>query len=170
VILVLLGPPGSGKTHLGERLRGTLGFCFEDEEAALVRRYGSRQGFLRWKAEALAERERQIRARVESSATPVVIESTGVSDQPMLESLARDFRVVRVKVIAGRDTCVGRVRSRPDGRNLNNAPDDAERFHDRWVREIEPRYAFDLELATDARAEDDLIQAVGALVEAASRG
>jgi len=170
VILVLLGPPGSGKTHLGERLCATLGLSFEDEEAAWVRRYGSRQTFLGSKPDALAEREQQIRARVESSTAPLVIESTGVSDQPVLESLARDFRVLLVKVIAARDTCVERVGSRPRGRHLNNAPDDAGRFHDFWMREIEPRYAFDLELATDARAESDLVQAVRSLVDAAARG
>ncbi len=46
LLIALIGPPGSGKTHLGQRIQDELGFAFRDVERELVERHGSRAAFL----------------------------------------------------------------------------------------------------------------------------
>jgi shikimate kinase len=160
LLIALLGPPGAGKTHLGRRIGAVLGFAFDETEKELLERYGSREAFMRSKGEALADLERELRGRLASSTVPVVIEGTGLSDGPMLGRLAHDFPTLWVKVYAARELCVARVRDRERGRNLSNDPDQAGSFHDFWLREVAPRYAFDLELVNDGRSDAELLQAL----------
>ena len=165
LLIALLGPPGSGKTHLGRRIRASLGFAFDETEKQLLERYGSREAFVRSKDQALAELERDLRTRLASSSVPVVIEATGHSDGPMLGRIAHDFPMLWIKVYADRELCVARVRSRERGRNLSNDADQAGSFHDFWLREVAPRFAFDLELVNDGRSDADLLQALAERVK-----
>jgi shikimate kinase len=165
LLIALLGPPGAGKTHLGRRMGALLGFAFGETEKELLERYGSTEAFVRHKDAALAELEREIRARLASSSVPVVIEATGLSDGPMLGRLAHDFPMLWIKVHAPRELCVARVRSRERGRNLSNDPDQTGSFHDFWLREVAPRYAFDLELVNDGRSDAELLQTLAERVK-----
>jgi hypothetical protein len=120
---------------------------------------------VRSKDEALAELERELRGRLASSAVPVVVEATGLSDGPMLRRLADDFPTLWIKVYAARELCVVRVQSRERGRNLSNDPEQARSFHDFWLREVAPRYAFDLELVNDGRSDAESLQALAERVK-----
>ncbi len=105
-----------------------------------------------------------MRARLAASPVPVVIESTGLSDGPMLARLRRDFPVLWIKVHAPRDVCVARVQTRAAGGNLSNDPQQAGEFHDLWLREVEPRYAFDLEITSDGSPDRAFLQALAARI------
>lgn len=164
MIVALIGPPGSGKTHLGLLLASSLGFDFVETEKELIERYGSREAFIADKRAALAELERSLRGRAASSAVAVVIEGTGLSDGPMLNRLRADFPCVFVEVFAPRALCVSRVQAREHGRNLSNDPEETARFHDFWLREVAPRYAFDLEVVNDGASDAAIVRAVSELV------
>ena len=165
LLIVLIGPPGAGKTHLGQRIHASLGFAFRDAEQELLARYGSSEAFVKEKGTALAALEREIRARLGASRVPVVIESTGLSDAPMLARLEQDFPVLWIKVHAPRDVCVARVKSRAAGHNFSNDPRQAAEFHDFWLREVAPRYSFDLEVVSDGSSEDAFLHALAERVE-----
>jgi shikimate kinase len=164
-LVVLLGPPGAGKTQLGHRLARDLGLDFEELEYALLAQYGSRDAFAARKAQALAELEADLVRRVRASRVPVVIESTGLSDREMLGRLARDHRVLFVRVSAPEETCVQRVARRVPGRNFSNDPDAARGFHRHWIEAIAPTYRCDLELESDGDLEP-LVASVAALLAA----
>jgi shikimate kinase len=170
LIIALIGPPGSGKTYLGHLIHSSLGCAFSETERDLIERYGSLEEFLKHKPAALAELERELRSRAESSPVPLVIESTGLSDGPMLDRLRRDFPLLLVKVWAPRDQCVERVRDREPGRNLNNDPEATAQFYDFWVREVEPRFEFDLALVNDGRCDSEVLLALSGLLSARAQG
>ena len=149
--VVLLGPPGSGKTHLGLRLNRELGYAYIDRERRLVEGYGSVEAFAADKAAALAAIEDELWALEGPEGPPVVVESTGVSDRLMLEGLMRRATTVLVRVDAPRRVCVDRVRRRPAGGNFNNDARFTATFHDHWCAEIAPTYAFDLVIRNDGR-------------------
>ena len=165
LLIALIGPPGSGKTYLGQRIQAQLGLAFRDVERELVERYGSRASFVKDKSAALAALEGEVRERLAASPVPVVIESTGLSDGPMLVRLGQEFPVLWIKVHAPRELCVARVQSRGGGGNLSNDPQQAAEFHDFWLREVEPRYSFDLQVANDGSADGAFLLELAARVE-----
>jgi shikimate kinase len=161
-IVALLGPSGSGKTYLARLISTSLGLRFHDAEKALLEIHGSREAFLKSKQAALADLERELRARVASSTVDWVIEASGLSDGPMLRRLQADFPLLLVKVFAPRALCVERVRQRASGSNLLSDPDEARMFHDFWVREVAPRYAFDLEVVNDGASDARIVEQIAA--------
>jgi shikimate kinase len=169
ILIVLLGPPGAGKTHLGRRIQESLGFAFRDVEQELLERYGSREAFVKDKSTALAAQERELRSRLASSPVPIILESTGLSDGPMLARLRQEFPVLWIKVDAPRELCVARVQSRPAGGNFSNDPQQAGEFHDFWRREVEPRYSFDLEVVTDGSPDAEFLDRLAERVTACPR-
>jgi shikimate kinase len=165
LLIVLIGPPGAGKTHLGQRIQTELGYAFRDVERELLERYGSRAAFVQDKSAALAALEADVRARLASSDVPVVIESTGLSDAPMLARVRQEFAVLWIKVHAPRDVCMSRVQRRAAGGNLSNDARRAGEFHDFWLREVEPCYCFDLEVENDGSPDRAFLQDLAARVE-----
>jgi len=53
-VVLLLGPPGSGKTTIGEEL-GRRGLRWREWEPVILARWGSREAFVARKAEALPQ-------------------------------------------------------------------------------------------------------------------
>src|SRR6185503_19987574 len=109
VFIVLIGPPGAGKTSIGEGLAEELGWNFEDAEKLLLERYGSREVALANQDAVLADLETAYRSRAGTSDGPIALESTRLSERDILLRLARDFEVAFLKVRASADTCVERV-------------------------------------------------------------
>ena len=64
----------------------------------ILERWGTRGAFLRNKAEALPELHDEIERWIDSSPTPAVVESTGLSDARLLDRLqaSRGALVVRL--------------------------------------------------------------------------
>ncbi len=143
-----MGPPGSGKSFLGAHLaRAGLG-SYRELEPILREKFGAEDTFLSNKRAALEFLVRSYRDQLAHAERPVAIETTGVSDRPILEQLAREHRVAIAHVNADRAVCVDRVVARPPGRNIS-ATVDRERvgaFYDLWHERIAPTYRFDLVL------------------------
>jgi hypothetical protein len=125
-VIVLLGPPGSGKSTIGARL-AELGFRWTDRERDLVERWGSREAFLSSKTEALPALHEGLRAAIGPGRPPLVIESTGISEREFIDDIQRLFPAFLVRLDVARETAALRVRSREPGRHLNTVParDDA---------------------------------------------
>ncbi|MDJ0523711.1 MAG: shikimate kinase [Planctomycetota bacterium] len=148
-VVVLLGPPGSGKSWLGRRLQESLGWSFRDTERELLERYGSRDAFIQDKEAALQGIERELGERIASSSVPVVFESTGLSDRELVLRLMRECESMLVKVFASEDLCVERVRNRRPGVHLNDDPEWTRQFHRMWCRDVAPSYRFDSEISNE---------------------
>ena len=81
-IVVLLGPPGSGKTTIGEIL-GRRGLRWRDWESIILQRWSSGENFIANKVEALPALHDEMLAWIASSQTVAVFETTGLSDAPL---------------------------------------------------------------------------------------
>jgi adenylate kinase family enzyme len=74
--VVLMGPPGAGKSYLGCLLRDQLGMIYTPLEPELRSRFGSGAEFLSRKVEALAFIEATLTQQQAAVDRPVVVEST----------------------------------------------------------------------------------------------
>jgi hypothetical protein len=88
-VVVLLGPPGSGKSTVGAVLGG-LGLRWRDWEPMILERWGSREEFVAAKPVALPWLHDEIVHWIDSDDVLAVIETTGLSDAPLLDRLDRD--------------------------------------------------------------------------------
>jgi chloramphenicol 3-O-phosphotransferase len=121
-VVVLLGPPGSGKTAIGEALsRG--GLRWRNWELEILERWGTRDEFVRNKATALPALHDEIRSWIAAADVPAVFETTGLSDAALLDELdaAGDALIVRLDV--PEEVAVTRVMQREPGRHLTDDPD-----------------------------------------------
>ena len=158
-VVVLLGAPGSGKSTIGEAL-GRRGLRWRDREPEILARWGSLAGFAAHKAEALPALHAEIMAWVAEGGAPAVVESTGLSDAPLLDTLARDHDCLVVRLDVSAAGAAARVAGREAGRQLS---DDAganravwQAFHDVVV----PSRAVDLVLSTEVLGPDAVAGAV----------
>lgn len=85
--IVLIGPPGCGKSHLGRLLISSGVADYVELEPILVERFGKGEEFLANKTAALAFIAKHFRDRIANADTVIAFESTGLSDWPMLEEL-----------------------------------------------------------------------------------
>lgn len=118
-VIVLLGPPGAGKSAIGEEL-GRRGLRWRSWEQAAVDRWGTRDEFLADKEEALAWLHAEIEAWIETAGTAAVVESTGLSDASFLDRLAADRRAFTVRLDVSADTARQRIASRRVGEHLTD--------------------------------------------------
>ena len=157
--VVLMGPPGCGKSYLGNRLKQQGMASYVEIEPLLVERFGTGQEFARNKARALAFLRQCVHEQLAERVGVVAFESTGLSDRPLLEEIQRSHRVALIKLMTPKSTCLERIGARAAGRNLSNDVAASERFWDYWHREIAPGYNFDLEIdGEDAGTASEVIR------------
>ncbi len=152
--VVLMGPPGAGKTRLAERARAELGLSFTSLEPEPIRPFGRGAEFARHKSEALAILEAALLAQHRQGPRPVLIESTGLSDRPILERLATDHRVALLRLGASASTCLWRVSERARGVHHDDDLDRARIQIDHWFRTVAPGYRYDRTIWNDGPGED----------------
>jgi shikimate kinase len=160
--IILIGPPGSGKSYLGRYL-ADLGIAHYTElEPILVRRFGRGTQFAQNKQAALAFLQEQYHQELGNTRQVVVLESTGLSDRPIIEEIARQYRCLFVRVDTTKDVCIKRVAHREHDRNISNDVEFAQTFYDFWQREIAPSFTFDV-VVTGENVEEAIKQIRNAL-------
>jgi shikimate kinase len=160
-VVVLLGAPGSGKSTVGEAL-GRRGLRWRDLEPEILARWDSLAGFAARKAEALPELHAEILAWVAGPGAPAVVESTGLSDAPLLDALARDHDCLVVRLDVSAAGAAARVAGREAGRHLS---DDAGANRAVWQAfqdVVVPSRCADLVLDTEALAPGAVADVVAA--------
>jgi hypothetical protein len=118
-VVVLLGAPGSGKTAVGEEL-ARRGLRWREWEVWILARWGSREAFVAGKADALPALHSAIRSWIADTGPPAAIETTGLSDAPFLDALAREHRCLVVRLDVAEDEAQSRVASRARDRHLSD--------------------------------------------------
>jgi shikimate kinase len=123
--VVLLGPPGSGKSTVGAAL-GRLGLRWREWEPSILERWRSRDDFIAEKRTALPWLHDEIIRWIDSDRTVAVIETTGLSDAPLLDRLQGSL-VVRLDV--SERVAMSRVGARQPNQHLT---DDIESNRAIW--------------------------------------
>src|SRR5687767_1611426 len=118
--IILIGPPGAGKSYLGRALAERGIAHYTELEPILMRRFGQGAQFAQHKLAALAFLRDHYHQELQQTGHVVVIESTGLSDRPIIEAIAQQYRCLFVKVDAAKDLCLTRVAQRERGRNVSN--------------------------------------------------
>jgi dephospho-CoA kinase len=161
-VVVLLGPPGSGKSAVGAALR-RHGFRWRDWEQVLVDRWGSRDAFVEHKASALPQLHDAILEWLAEDRVAAVLETTGLSDAPLLGEIRRRYPSRFVRLDVSEETALDRVRSRPGGAHLSDEVEDNRRVWRAFDRLIRPHQPVDLVVDTESSSVDATASAVAAL-------
>jgi shikimate kinase len=163
-VVVLWGPPGSGKSTIGEEL-GRRGLRWREWESVILERWGSRERFVEHKAEALPELHAEILAWIASDRSIAVIETTGLSDAPLVSALQGSGDALVVRLDVSEDEALRRVAVRQQGRHLNDDVAD-NRAVWRACQEQADRLDVDLVVDTEVVAAQSAVAAITAALEA----
>lgn len=163
-VVVLLGPPGSGKSTIGRELE-RMGFRWREWEEVILQRWGSRDAFVRAKAEALPELHREIRAWVDTGGSIAAIETTGLSDAPLLDELQRDGVCFIVRLDLSLNEAIQRVASRPRDRHLTDDEDANRQLWHVYDEIVLPHRHADLVIDTGTVGPDRAALLIAAAVE-----
>jgi len=150
-VVVLLGAPGSGKSTVGEAL-GRRGLRWRDREPEILARWGSLAGFAAHKAEALPALHAEILAWVAEAGAPAVVESTVLSDAPLLDALARDHDCLVVRLDVSAAGAAARVAGREAGRHLSDGAGANRAVWQAFQDVVLPSRCADLVFDTEALA------------------
>lgn len=119
---ILVGPKGSGKTHIGTVLQQELGLRFLRVESIWLSLAPEEDG---WKKVEMA---------IDHELTDVediIIESLGAGEgfNGLRESLAKKYRLRFIKVSANLDECLRRVRTRNSAEHIPVSDEQVERYN-----------------------------------------
>ena len=139
-----MGPPGSGKSTIGNRLNARGIASYVELEPIIVKKFGEGEEFIPKRPEAHRWIRDFYREQITTSEKPVVYETTGISDRDFHQELSTNYKLFYVGVVTCRSLCLERVKTRPRGHNVNASSVSTGEFYDYWYSEIEPTYKFDL--------------------------
>jgi hypothetical protein len=149
--LVLMGPAGSGKSHLGAVLHERGIARFRELEPLLREKFGSGPAFGARIREAGAFVWDSYQEQLRQTGPAPVFGSAGIDDRPLLERLQRNHSIGFVHVDTPPELCVERVVSRPPEGNINHTTDRERmrRYMDLWRAKIFPMYDYALTVSGD---------------------
>lgn len=152
-LLILVGPKGSGKTHIGTVLERHLGIRFLRVEP-IFRAHRNGPG-------AMAEVEREI-DRALAEAGVVAIESTGAAPDLVEYWRGRYEHVVLARVCASDETCFRRFLERDASAHI---PVSDDRFREVNERAAQASFDWDCELDNErALTDEDIVRAISAVL------
>lgn len=133
-VIVLMGPPGSGKTPIGHELSSRFGYRYTDYEAEQVERYGPLELFVNHRKKAVRELHEEILRSIDASLPPLVVETTALSERVFIESICDKFTAFIVLLETTASTALSRIEARPRGQNLSNASGTNRLIIDRFIQ------------------------------------
>lgn len=158
---VLMGPPGAGKSFIAKALRDSGVARYTELEPRLIREFGEYEEFVANKEGALRFIQNHLEAEL-ADPTPVLFESTGISDRAMLVDLGKRYPLVLIKVKTPKSICMERIGRRSPGRNITNDLWNNDRVYEHWCAEVEHSYGFDLEV--DGSDAESAVNEISALI------
>ena len=156
--ILLMGPPGSGKSTLGNELYKRGLATYTELEPLIVEMFGRGEAFVPKRPQAHRWIRNFYRQQLAEANLPIVIETTGIGDRAFLQELAQSYVLMLVMLDTPRDLCLDRVHSRPKGHHVSAPGKPVDEFYDDWHSQTKPTYEFDLSVSGT-----DLEQAVGAV-------
>ena len=156
--ILLMGPPGCGKSTLGNELHNRGIAAYTELEPLIVEMFGSGDDFVPKRPQAHRWIRDFYRQQLANTKLPIVIETTGIGDRRFLQELVQNHSLLLVMLTTSREICVDRVRTRPKGRNVDAPGKSFQEYYDDWHSQTKPTYTFDLSVSGT-----DLEQAVRAI-------
>jgi shikimate kinase len=156
-LYIIIGLKGSGKTFIGKLIEDRFNIPFVRVENIFKNikqdRHFSDKSYIK---EGFKLLEKEIRKRFEE-ADALTMESTGLTDGfgQLLESLKKDFTVKLIKVHAGPELCLKRVKERESKEHINVSDNDVKK-----INELALKVKFDYDLVIDNNniTGDDIIR------------
>ena len=161
-VVVLLGPPGSGKSTVGAAL-GRFGLRWRDWEPTILERWGSRQGFLAEKQLALPWLHDEIIRWIESDERRAVVETTGLSDAPLLDRLDRAGMSFVARLDVSEAAAMLRVQERPRNQHLTDDVESNRAIWRAFDELVMPNRRFDAAFDTEALSAERIAAQISAL-------
>ena len=151
-VIMLIGPKGSGKTHIGSVLEKTTNIPFLRVEPIWLSLTAGQDGWY--------EVERAIQDHLVENDM-VFIESLGVSEgfERLRNKLQRKYAIKYVKIRALPETCLERVRNRNKADHISVSDDNVEQYN-RFAAQVS--LPWELEILNDPPlSEEEIIALIG---------
>jgi predicted kinase len=144
-MILLMAPPGSGKTTLGNELNRQGIASYSELEPKLIQLYGEGDEFAKHRATAHLWIWDFYRSELRESSLPVIMETTGIAGRDFINEVGSQHNMLFVKLDTPREVCLARLRVRPRGRNINEGTEESSgEFYDNWHANVAPTYDFGL--------------------------
>ena len=153
-VIILIGPKGSGKTHIGTVAAKQTDMTFLPVEPLWLALKPGEDGW------SVVEREVD---HILEASDEVIIESLGGSDgfKRLHANLASKYAVKLVRVTADLDTCLKRVKSRPNRDHIPVSDAEVERYN---ALAVKVALDWDAEINNaDPATDDDILRTLRSL-------
>jgi adenylate kinase family enzyme len=156
-VVVLLGPPGSGKSTVGAAL-GRLGLRWREWEATILERWGSRADFVAQKPIALPWLHEEIICWIDSAEVLAAIETTGLSDAPLLDRLDSRCSAFVVRLDVTEAVAMSRVEERPRKQHLTDDIESSRAIWRAFYKVVAPSRRVDVSIDTEVMSPEQIAQ------------
>ena len=158
-VVVPLGAPGAGKSTIGHALE-RHGLRWREWERFILDRWGSRDAFVANKKELLPLLHQEILDWIAADSSAAVIETTGLSDAPLLAQLEETRATLVVRLDVGEDEALRRIDQRTPGRHLSDEIGLNRRVWMAYQRDVVPHARVDFVFNTGTQPVEAIVAAI----------